>query len=330
MAEFDKIAVINTGWSEDYRGAEVRGNFGYLSTGVGHERFNFLPDDDGTFYGYAPPLGEAFSPPKPALPKGWLVFFVSKRPSRSGLYLVGWFEDATFEQAYKDRPDADQFGLDSDGGHYGYTVSSKDAVAVPLASRDMKVRGDHLKRSYAYLRGGPDSEKWRNKLATELLEFRSHHLKRISATESQTEEPALTFVRDTKRRKLIEEAAILAATNHFPTWKCDSKEAEKCGYDLLFTDRQTGEVMHIEVKGTTMDAPCFFLTEKERAYAEKMSRNDTRARRSRAGNWRPVWRLAVVSNALTNPTVHIYRFDEMKREFELAPYAWRGTLKDKS
>lgn len=330
MAEFDKIAVINTGWSEDYRGAEVRGNFGYLSKGVGHERFNFLPDDNGTYFGYAPPLGEGFNPPKPNLPKNWLVFFVSKRPSRSGLYLVGWYENATFEQAYKDRPDADQFGPDSDGGKYGYTVFSKSAVAVPLASRNMKVRGDHLKRSYAYLRGGPDTEKWREQLTQELLAFRSAYLKSASKSGSETEEPTLTFVRDAKRRKMIEEAGVKAATDHFPAWTCESKEAEKCGYDLLFTHKQTGEVMHIEVKGTTMDAPCFFLTEKERAYAEKMSGNDKRTRRSKAGNWRPVWRLAVVSDALANPKVHIYQFDEMKREFELAPYAWRGTLKDKS
>ena len=91
MPDLTRIAVINTGWSADHCGALVHGNFGYLAKGVGHEKFNFLPDRRGGFYAYTPPLGEQHSAPMPTEADGWLVFAVSRRPGRSGLYLVSWY-----------------------------------------------------------------------------------------------------------------------------------------------------------------------------------------------------------------------------------------------
>lgn len=105
----------------------MRGNFGYLAKGVGHEKFNFQPGPQGRFYAYTPPLGEQHSAPMPAKPDDWLVFAVSRRPSRSGLFLVGWYESATFARDYVERPDERALGGDSDGGRFTYTLHSDRA-----------------------------------------------------------------------------------------------------------------------------------------------------------------------------------------------------------
>lgn len=328
MTDFPRVAVINTGWSDDYRGDPVQGDFGFLQWGEGHELYNFLEAPDGSFYGYAPPLGEAASPPKPATPDDWLVFFVSKRPGRSGLYLVGWYEHAHFENDYLRRPDAERFELDPRGNSFLYTVRSSTGYLVPLALRSRKVKGDHLKRSYAYLRGNGGGEPWREEMAETLLGYREQLAPALSKTKPADEEPQLTFQTDPARRKAIEDAAIEAAKNHFSEYSWQSKEQAKIGYDLLFTHKVTGEVLHVEVKGTSLSIPAFFMTEAERRYGDSLQQNDTPARQDDTGAWLPLWRLLVVSDALGTPTVHEYTFAKMNAEFEMAPYAWRGTLKE--
>lgn len=326
-SDFKRVIVINTGWSDDYQTGEVIGAFGYLANGVGHERFNFLPVD-GRYYGYSPPLGEAKSPPMPKVAGGWLVFFVSKRPGRSGLYLVGWYENARFIMGTDARPDADILGPDTDGGKFSYTVTADRAVLVPLASRTMKFRGDHIKRSFAYLRGNGDTEKWREPLAQTLLGFRDKALASLANQAKGDDSFEVTYCRDAKRRKLIEDSAVNAVKQHFSDWECESKEKDKtCGYDLRFT-KKTGEEMHVEVKGTSGDQPNFFITKNELNCAEKLSVNDKRARRNRDGSWRPIWKLAVVHDALEAAHVNIYSHAEAIRKFNIDPIAWRGILKD--
>ena len=264
MTEFGQIAVINTGWSDDYRSDEVRGDFGYLASGVGHEKYNFLPATDGRFYAYTPPLGEHHSPPMPATPDHWLVFAVSKKPGRSGLYLVGWYESATFVRGYAPRPDASELSEDSDGGKFSFTLSADRAYSIPLAMRDRKIRGDHIKRSYAYLRANGLKDAWRGSLARQLLAYRTEFLERLKGGEPAEEKPRLGFCGSAARRKEIEEKAVRAVILAHGDWDCESKEADKCGYDLLLTHRVTGDIRHVEVKGTALDQPHFFMTARER------------------------------------------------------------------
>jgi Domain of unknown function (DUF3883) len=327
MADFPRIAVLNTGWSVDYRGGQVVGDFGYLEKGVGHERYNFRPDSAGRYFGYAPPLGESQSPPKPAHAEDWLVFFVSKRPGRSGLYLVGWYENATFAGSYKARPDADDLGIDSDGGKFSYTVSSSQAYPVPLPLRTKKIKGDHLKRSYAYLRGNGDGGRWREELATELLLFRKSLMTTVNIKDSDDEAAEVVYSGDPERRKLIEREAVDAVTKYYSEYHCESKEKQNLGYDLLFRNKESGEELHVEVKGTALGEKSFFISRNEYEYATKLSANDRRARRGQDGRWRPLWRLAIVHDALAKAVVSIHTFSEMEKRFEILPIAWRGVLK---
>lgn len=326
MAVFKKIAVINTGWSDDYRGGEVRGNFDYLTYGVGHEKYNFLPAA-GRFYAYTPPLGEQHSPPMPADADDWLVFAVSKRPGKPGLYLVGWYEKARFVRGYANRPDAVELGEDSDGGRFTYTLSAGQAYAIPLPLRDRRIRGDHIKRSYAYLRGNGLTDPWRAAVARQLLGYRTEFLTRLQNEEQPEEKPRIGFCGSAARRKEIEDKAVAAVARMHSDWDCVSKEAEKCGYDLLLTHRVTGDVRHVEVKGTALDQPHFFITARERAYAEKLAMNDKKARTNAKGEVRPIWRLAMVRDVDRAARVEIYSFAEMERAFELSPLAYHAVLK---
>ncbi len=326
MRDFPRIAVINTGWSDDYRGAAVRGNFSYLDKGVGHEKFNFLPDHHGRFYAYTPPLGAQHSPPMPTETDDWLVFAVSRRPGRSGLYLVGWYEGADFVRGYIERPDAAALGEESDGGRFTYTLHANRAYLIPLVLRDRSISGDHIKRSYAYLSGNGANDAWRTKVARQLLDYRTEYLERL--TNAPVEEtPKLGFCGSAKRRKEIEEKAVAAVKAALPAWHWETKEAEKCGYDLLFTHKTRGDIWHVEVKGTSYDKPHFFMTINERDYAQKMGPNDRKSRTNRKGEVRPRWRLAVVHDVDEAASVTFYTQGEMTATFDLYPYAFHATLK---
>jgi hypothetical protein len=326
MPDFPRIAVINTGWSADYRGAAVRGNFGYLAKGVGHEKFNFLPDRRGRFYAYTPPLGEHHSPPMPSEAEDWLVFAVSRRPGCSGLYMVGWYEGAAFARGYVERPDAAALGEDSDGGRFTYTLHADRAYQIPLALRDRSIRGDHIKRSYAYLRGNGATDAWRAKVAKQLLAYRTDYLERLGNAPAE-ETPKLGFCGSAKRRKEIEEKAVAAVKAALPDWHWETREAEKCGYDLQFAHKTSGDIWHVEVKGTSYDKPHFFITINEHDYAQKTGPNDRKSRTNRRGEVRPLWRLAVVHDVDRRASVVFYTYPEMTAAFDLLPYAFHATLK---
>lgn len=85
---------------------------------------------------------------------------------------------------------------------------------------------------------------------------------------------------------------------------------ENRGYDLLVSrDREGEPFQHIEVKGTSLPDEAFFLTRNERASSQLM----------------PTWRLAVVTEALRNPSVKFYSAAEMERRFNFDPLVWRAT-----
>ena len=92
----DKVLWVKFGWSGHYRGGPVDGNFSALAgTGiVGHEAYNFEPAPDGTYYCYVPPLFGRHAPSSRDK-RGWTVVCLAKYPERTGIHIVGWYEDAT-------------------------------------------------------------------------------------------------------------------------------------------------------------------------------------------------------------------------------------------
>jgi hypothetical protein len=195
---FDRIAVIKTGWSEDYRGAKVTGNYSYKHPD--HEKVNFLPGPDGRYFCYVPPIGgnrnsKPFgTAPKPKEPDGWLVFAVSRHPKSGGLYVVGWYEDALFLHRHEVRPEYELgepwFGRGDDGHEIVYTITAPRAFAIDAPERTEHFKGDRMKRHLLYLRGNDPRTKKSETRADELLaeQLLAYRLRRLTEL-GQAEEP---------------------------------------------------------------------------------------------------------------------------------------------
>lgn len=320
----ERIAVIKTGWSDDFQGAEVEGDHRYVrENGYGHEKFNFRRTPDGTFCIYTPPLREE-TPPNPKHKAGWLVFHLAKRPKRSGLYLVGWYEDAEFLNRYQPRPEYKQrpsrLELDNGGQPYSYIIAAPKAVQLNSLDTPHIFRGDKMKRAPVfYLRGGDKSEGWRDHLAEKLLAIRSQNKKRgeeempVGATGNSKGGGVSA---DPVRRKEVEETAIAMVKAHYPASKYEvtDKQRDNCGYDILVRHRTNRKAeMHIEVKGTQLTQPHFLMSKNEHAYMLGHPEQ---------------WRLAMVTDALSDkPKLKLYKADQAKADFNWDVFSWHATAK---
>src|SRR5947207_1572074 len=123
---FDQILFARIGWGDVYKGEELKGNFREPNeSNSWFERFNFMPSVEGRCYGYMPPMA---GPPHPKYRDGWLVIFAATKNGDKGgaLLPVGWYEEATFEHSYANRPERHY-------ADYEYIVSteSKNAYRIP-------------------------------------------------------------------------------------------------------------------------------------------------------------------------------------------------------
>ena len=173
----DRVAIVKTGWSDWYQGGPVVGRFGYLNATEegqkGHECYNFKPAQDGTYYGYLPPIGRG--PPQPRMKDHWLLIFIAAFEGKGPLTFVGWYEDATFAEGYTERPEyrlSEPFETDAWGSPLFYCISAKRTHLVPLEKRTETLPGHHMRRSpIAYVRGQGEAEPWRESLAARAEEL---------------------------------------------------------------------------------------------------------------------------------------------------------------
>ncbi|OLT46103.1 hypothetical protein BJF87_23275 [Gordonia sp. CNJ-863] len=96
---------------------------------------------------------------------------------------------------------------------------------------------------------------------------------------------------DTATNKLVEEAAIDAVTAHYRSlgYRVDDVGSQKIGWDLTCSSRLNG-LRRVEVKGVAGREPSILLT-----------RNELRSAREDK-----YWELAIVTSALTEPTIAIF------------------------
>ena len=318
----ERIAVIKTGWSDDYKGSPVEAAHGYVQTNKdGHEKFNFLPSPDGRFYAYTPPVGETYSPPKPKEREDWLVFAVAKRPKRLGLYLTGWYEGAAFAGDYVPRVEYDRkkgFPLDDQGEQFVYTLSADEAVQIDPDETPYVFPGDHMKRSpIYYLRGNGEKKPWCEDLAKQLLAIRKSHQgadRPVQRTRASGGRGGICA--DPERRKQVEGAAIAMVYKEYPSprFEIDDRQKDNCGYDLLVrTAKKSGQELHIEVKGTQNAKPHFLMSKREYAYMLANPRQ---------------WRLAMVCDALgKKPKLEILNASEARQRFFWEEFTWHATAR---
>ena len=305
-----RIALVKTGWSDEYQGGPVFGRYAHIAQfDEAHERYNFQKTEDGIYYGYLPPIGKKERPPQPKIAEGWLLIFVSARKGNGPLTVVGWYEDATLHSEYSPRPEyttEPDFETDVHGAKFGYCLSAATAHLIPVADRTQTISGDHLKRSpILYVRGNGKNESWRHDLA-KLAEG----LIKNPPTDLDKPPPKIVFP-DQEHRKKVEITAIDAAKRHLAKEsRVTDRQMHKCGYDLLARNRTTGEELHVEVKGTSGEAMHFYMTRGEYRYMPT-----------------PQWRLIMVTNALSKPKLTPLTYKEVKKHFDLEEFAWEATAR---
>ncbi|MCE9662189.1 DUF3883 domain-containing protein [Halomonas sp. M5N1S17] len=114
---------------------------------------------------------------------------------------------------------------------------------------------------------------------------------------------------DVETRKKIELAAIQYVTAHYEEmgYSITDRQKDNCGYDLL--SESADETLKIEVKGTSTAEKRFFISRNERSKSAD-----------------PLWRLAIVTSALNNPSLEIFNSSEMEKLFTFDALCWECTV----
>jgi hypothetical protein len=113
---------------------------------------------------------------------------------------------------------------------------------------------------------------------------------------------------DPIRNQAVEEAATDAVIDYYVGWRAKDVSRDKCGWDITFTHRKTGQIARVEVKGVSGDHPTVALTD-----------NEIRAAKIEDG-----WHLAVVLRALSEPKVVEYSPQEVLQAAN--SYVYRAKL----
>lgn len=308
----DRIAFVKTGWAEDYQGEEVVGRHAHIGAfREAHERFNFKKAPDGRFYGYIHPIGQNESCPRPLETDNWLLIVVSARNGNGPLTVVGFYENASFEADYVERPEygVGDFELDVHGNPYAYCFSADKATLISLEDRDITIPGDHIKRTpIVYVRGNRQNEKWRKDLAA-----LAERIVKAAVKKPAKKKVGLAFP-DQAHKDAVEEASIKAARaffkKHLPEHRETDRQSDNCGYDFLLSASKPKDELHIEVKGTSSADMQFYLTRNEFGYLKN-----------------PRWRLLMVTDALGKPKCRLMDYKEVLSIFDLSPFAWRAVEK---
>lgn len=308
---FKRIALVKTGWSDEYQGEPVVGRHAHIAQfDDAHEKYNFKRVIDGSFYGYLPPMGRARRPPQPKRSDDWLLIFVSARNGKGPLTVVGWYKNAELHPEYLERPEYDieaDFNTDVHGDKYRYCISADLATLVPVGSRTETISSAHFKRTpILYLRGNGKSMRWREELAKSMERLVT------SWSFDVNEPPPHVSFPDPEHRKKIELAAVEAAKKFLKKeYVVTDRQKDNCGYDLLARHRKSNEELHIEVKGTSNERMHFYMTRGEHRYMTAM----------------PQWRLIMVTNTLQKPNLKLLTREEVKKMFDFAAFAWEASAK---
>jgi hypothetical protein len=320
-----KILWVKFGWSDYYRGGPVDGDFSWLSSGDeperrGHEAFNFNPGPDEKYYCYVPPQGKGYAPSNND-PEGWTVVCLAKHPNHAGIHVVGWYENATLHGEWRDPPTG---GIKKRGDamhpayDWSYCITSDNVYFIPPEHRTMPFSDPSVRQGKFSFLEGPDVNITDNKRRVlRILDGLLPTLRPL-ATKNPSEEnlpdPELDATDPFKgfgtpeHRRNVETAAERAAIKYYQAkgFSCKRVTHIPCGHDFVFTNGKSE--LHVEVKGTAGTLARFFLTRNE--YSKGLESD-------------PSWRLLMVTSALSSsPIIAEYDATQLRRAFDLAPYAY--------
>lgn len=311
----ERIVFFNIGWMQYYKGQahdQIIGGGSYVKeNGTGGEIYNFLPIDQHV-YGYVQPTGKinlaridsSTTSGKDVL-ENVLIVFTAKAPE-GGVYVVGWHKNSTlYSQIYEDSFYCDEDingeiinatengeGLFEREHWYISRTQKENAVLLNVDERVLRVPvgKEGMGQSNVWF-----ADKGRG------LEFREKVNKFITEYEDdlQTVQKRRTAKRgDADYNKRIELAAIDYMTTYYEKhgYVVESKEKDNVGWDL--EARKDHRLLRIEVKGKAGQDIDVLLSQNE--YAKMQQHKDKG------------YRLAVVTDALHDPTEYIFYYSEEK------------------
>ena len=274
-------------------GDQITGGGAYVKKeGRGHEVCNFNPDK-GTLYGYVQTPGKQIDIDRIGANSdedsidGVTVVWTAGPPG-GGTVIVGWYKDATVFRNYQ------KFGkvptAQSQNAIDGYWIKAPFASAtlLPVDARVFEipraVKGG-IGQSNVWYADSTESAPLVKKILAMVKSGRTSHISRPKRGKAQ----------DQEKKVKVEKAAIRACCNHFESLGYDvvSVEKDNVGWDLVAKAGRSS--LRIEVKG--LSGAIFSI---------ELTPNEYDAFTQQAGDYR----LAVVVNALENPSLSICRYSD--------------------
>ncbi|MDY0095797.1 MAG: DUF3883 domain-containing protein [Candidatus Vecturithrix sp.] len=308
-----KYLFCNIGWMESYQGNkksdQISGGGSYVTEeGMGHEVCNFH-NHRGKVYGYVQPargqrsasagsikleniVGGGASRTDESV-ENVLVIWTATRPE-GGTVVIGWYIDATVFRDYQ------YFGsapaLHTRNGLEGYRIQAKseNAKLLPVDERTIQIprqtKGGMGQSNVWY-----GDSKFGRDIATEVKALSKG--KRKSKT---TKKPRNT---DPEHNSKVEKAAVNFVWEYYEGlgYSLSSVEKDNAGWDLVASQNRTK--LRIEVKGLSGGTPNIELSPNEYKAFSANHRN---------------YRLALVTNALSEPKLHICRYSQENEAWQIS------------
>lgn len=333
------IIVFHTAWMAQYDGDRASfsaGGFKYaLEHGYGHEMFNFR-EIDGTCYGYVPPTGNLrlekhFNVGRDAEKvDGMTVVWTAPHPEQGGRAVVGVWKNAVVYRA-----DQEATGViarrrrvgPGDVAGYRCTAKAQDCLLLSPGARPIFVRPSQPRKGGSW----PGQQKvFYPKVGSAALKRLESILAGIEFTDASAGKAAgrkaksnrPNWQADVELRKQIETAAVLAVGQKLETMGYTIKSVEKdnLGYDLVAT--RDVETLHFEVKVRSGVDVCADLSANEFDCLKRYERE-----RKPAAHYR----IAIVTDALRNPTIHEFALvNGPKSGWCTLNGGWRLEFKDRT
>ena len=293
-----RILFANIGWMTHYRGNSAKdlivGGGSYRNDDK-HEAFNFLPIKDKCL-GYVQPVrwGEInigridkIYADNDSI-DGVLVVWIAKHPSAGGTYIVGWYKNAKVYRTFQESTALER-------NKYSYNICAKkdDCILIPVDQRTFLVPRANTKGK-GFL--GQSNVWYADSSDISVQKFRKEVFDYIqNFSKAAGKFPVSSLKVDAEARKQVEVAAVDYVTKEYQSlgYKVTSREKENVGWDL--DAEKNGIYLKLEVKGLAQSQVSVHISDNE--YKSMMSNKGC-------------YRLCVVINAIKNPTLITFVWDE--------------------
>lgn len=291
-----RLVLFNIGWMKCYKGVcrkdkIVNGGKFVQINGFGGEVKNFLPRRRYC-YGFVQTRSGSINIEKiggtsnASYVDGVTVVYTAT-PKHGGRRVIGWYQDA---RVWRDI----QFREHSDKGGFLVRASKENCILlkeeertllVPNARQGVWGMGEYPVR---YITGDDENQQF----VKDLRKFISNPNKPVINSKSKKR----SNVTSQEKKIAVEKAAVKLVTDYFEKrgWACESVEVENKGWDLEFSKNHAK--LLVEVKGCSGLKVNVELTPNE--YSAMLRHKVDK------------YRLAVVTNALQQPKLHIVSFNE--------------------